>query len=165
MGLKCTPDFAPQIMEQVLQGLNNVEVYLDDIGIFSKIWEEHLLVLEKVIPCLKASCFTVNPLKCEWAIQEPDWLGFWLIPTSFKLWKKCIPTILDQKLPHNINKMCSFLGAVNLTSLCGLNGQIDWDCSVMNLEKRPFVGLWNGYCIQDYEKYSGCGYPHDIPQP
>ncbi len=37
MGLKCTLDFAQQIMKEVLLGLDNVEVYLDNIGLFSKI--------------------------------------------------------------------------------------------------------------------------------
>ncbi|KAL7460188.1 hypothetical protein ACHAXS_000651 [Conticribra weissflogii] len=36
MCLKCAPDFAQLIMEQVLCGLNNVFVYPDDIGIFYK---------------------------------------------------------------------------------------------------------------------------------
>ncbi len=55
MGIKCAPDFAQQIMEQVLCGLDNVIVYLDDIGIFSKTWEEHLLTIERVLSCLNVS--------------------------------------------------------------------------------------------------------------
>ncbi len=72
MGLKCSPDFAQEIMEQVLCGLDNEFVYLINIGIFSKPWEEHLLTIERVLSCLKANGFTVNPLKCEWAIQETN---------------------------------------------------------------------------------------------
>ncbi len=41
--------FTQQVMEQVLSGLDNVFVYLDDIGIFSKTWEEHLLTVKTVV--------------------------------------------------------------------------------------------------------------------
>ncbi len=78
MGLKCAPDLMQQIVEQVLQGCNNVFVYLDDIGIFSKTWEEHLLTVKKVLSCFEANGFTVNPLKYTWAIQETYWLANWI---------------------------------------------------------------------------------------
>ena len=35
MGLKCGLDFTQQEVESVLQGINDSEVYLDDIGCFS----------------------------------------------------------------------------------------------------------------------------------
>ncbi len=46
MGLKCAADFAQQIMEQVLCGLDNVFVYLNDIDIFFKTKGEHLITLD-----------------------------------------------------------------------------------------------------------------------
>ncbi len=46
-------------MEQILQGLDNVKVYLDDIYIFLKTWEDHLLLLEKVLSCIEANGFIV----------------------------------------------------------------------------------------------------------
>ncbi len=35
MGLKCTPDFAQQVMEEVLHEIDNTGIYLDNIGAFS----------------------------------------------------------------------------------------------------------------------------------
>ncbi len=48
MGLKCAPDFAQQIMEQILYGLNGVKFTLI-IGIFGPTWEKNQVLLNKVL--------------------------------------------------------------------------------------------------------------------
>ncbi len=66
MGLKYAPDFAQQIMEEVMNNLDNTGVYLDKIGAFSFTWEHHILLLDKILHWLEANGFTVILLKCKW---------------------------------------------------------------------------------------------------
>jgi hypothetical protein len=42
MGIKQSPDFAQEIIEDVLRGLDECKVYIDNVGTFSNSWEEHL---------------------------------------------------------------------------------------------------------------------------
>ncbi len=46
MGFKCTHN-AQQIMKQVFSSLEDIGVYLDDIGAFSKTWEYLIQILDK----------------------------------------------------------------------------------------------------------------------
>ncbi len=47
MGLKCSPDFAQEVLENIFQKTEDAEVYIDDIGAFSNSWEEHMALLIK----------------------------------------------------------------------------------------------------------------------
>ncbi len=40
-------------MKQVFSGIDNVGVYLDDIGVFCNTWEEHQVLLDNVLSCLE----------------------------------------------------------------------------------------------------------------
>lgn len=113
MGVSQSPDIAQEIMERTLRHIDDIEIYIDDIGIFSKTWDEHVSTIEQVCQALEANGFTVNPRKCEWAVQETDFLGHWFTPTGVRPWKKKIDSILKMQAPTDLKQLRSFLGLVN----------------------------------------------------
>ena len=90
MGCTQSPDWAQECLEEVLHDLLHVavECYIDDVGIFSNSWDDHIKTIKIVLQRLQDNGYTVNPAKCEWAVKETDWLVHWLTPTGIKPWKK-----------------------------------------------------------------------------
>jgi hypothetical protein len=78
MGLKRSPDIAQAAMENVLSDIEDTNIYIDDVGAFSSNWEYHVNLLATILRPLHENGFPINPLKCEWAVKETDWLGYWL---------------------------------------------------------------------------------------
>ena len=97
MRLKTAPGFAQTKMEEVLGNIEDVEICIDDIGVFTDCREKHLVVLTQVLPRLEENRFTVNPRKYEWGAKEHDWLGYWIIPEGLKPWSKKVDAVLKNE--------------------------------------------------------------------
>ena len=122
MGLQNTPGFAQAQMVKVLRDIEEQDCYIDDIGVWNndksidKAWEKHLVSLDKVLTRLEDHNFTVNPLKCEWGVQETDFLGYWLTPNGIKPWSKKVEAIVNMKEPSTITDLRRFVGLVGFYS-------------------------------------------------
>ena len=114
MGLKFSPDFAQEVMENISRHLEDTDIYIDDVGSFSTSWTAHIKLLHEILRLFKDNGFTVNPLKCECEVKETDCLGCWLTPTGLKNWKKNVDAILQLERPKTFKYLRAFLGAVNL---------------------------------------------------
>jgi hypothetical protein len=71
-------------MEDIFRDVEDEEVCIDDIGAFYHSWDDHIALLHTILTKLQDNGFTINPLKCEWAVKETDWLAYWLTPFGKK---------------------------------------------------------------------------------
>lgn len=113
MGLRNSPAFAQSIIEDTLRDIEECDVYIDDVGVWSNDWESHVKVLSRLFARLEEKGFAVNPLKCEFGIKESDFLGHWLTPAGVKPWKKKIEAILSLDRPKNASDVRTFTGMIN----------------------------------------------------
>jgi hypothetical protein len=100
-------------MENILSDIEDANVYVNDVGAFSNDWDHYVNFLATILWGLRENGFTINPLKCEWAVKETDWLGYWLTPRGLKPWKKKIDTILHMDCPCNTTELCMFIGCID----------------------------------------------------
>jgi hypothetical protein len=115
MGLNCSPDIAQAIMENVLSDIEDADIYIVDGGAFCNDWNHHVKLLATILHCLHKNGFNIDPLKCEWAVKETVWFGYWLTPCGLKPWKKKINAILHihTDCPCNTTELCMFIDCLN----------------------------------------------------
>jgi hypothetical protein len=101
MGFERSSDIAQAVMENVLSDIKIADAYIDDVGAFSSDWDHHVNLFATILRQLHENGLTINPLKCEWAIKETDWLGYWITPQGLKPLKKKINAILHIDCPCN----------------------------------------------------------------
>ena len=49
MGLKCSPDYAEKVMENIFCDIEEAEVYIDDIGAFSYSWDALITLMRAIL--------------------------------------------------------------------------------------------------------------------
>ncbi|CAC5362075.1 Transposon Ty3-I Gag-Pol polyprotein,Transposon Ty3-G Gag-Pol polyprotein [Mytilus coruscus] len=112
-GLKNAPISFQQLMSNVLRGLNwqFVLVYVDDILVFSRSFEEHLSHLEQVFTRLRD--LTLKPSKCVFAAKEVKYLGHIISKEGIKFDPEKTKTISTFPVPPRQKQVRSFLGMCN----------------------------------------------------
>ena len=112
-GITSAPAIFQRTMDNLLQGLKHVCVYIDNILIMGKTEDEHLRVLNEVLDQLERSGIQLWKDKCVFMAPEVVYLGHCinsegLHPTSDK-----VQAITLAPRPSNIGELRAFIGLVN----------------------------------------------------
>jgi hypothetical protein len=88
--------------------VEDTDDYIDNVGAFSTSWEN----IASYYAPFYAYCvgFIINPLKCEWAVKETNWLCYsWLTPHDLEPWQKKIEGILKMDRPKTPEELRKFI--------------------------------------------------------
>ncbi|EGT43011.1 hypothetical protein CAEBREN_20879, partial [Caenorhabditis brenneri] len=108
--IRCS--YFQRAVRTVLEDMKDTEVmtYIDDVLIFSRTFEEHLEILEKVLTRFRKFNLKVSPKKCEFLKSSIVFLGHQINEDNYEPNRANIDAIMNMPTPRNVNELRRFLG-------------------------------------------------------
>ena len=78
MGYLSSPAWAQGEMTCLVEDMNCVAVYIDDIAAFSNDLDSHLIAIAKILSILNRHNFSIKVVKCKWIETKLPWLGHFM---------------------------------------------------------------------------------------
>lgn len=113
-GLSSSPGIFQGFMCKVLNNIDNVIIYQDDLLILTPTLEEHNVVLDKVLAALQAAGIKVNNKKCLFYTDRVTYLGYIFDSRGVHPNPEKVRAILEAPQPINVKQLQSFMGLCNV---------------------------------------------------
>ena len=112
MGLKTSGACFSRMLSFILKDdlFNEVITYLDDILIYSKTFDEHLLKLERVLNKLQGHGLKLRYEKCDFFKNKVTYVGHLLSEEGISINEEKIKIVKKWKVPETVKELKSFLG-------------------------------------------------------
>ncbi|UYV69297.1 K02A2.6-like [Cordylochernes scorpioides] len=143
-GISLAPKYFQRVMSIILQGMDGVMCYLDDILIFASDSKTHDRILRLVLRKLKEAKVTLNKAKCVFGVPRINFLGHILDEDGIRPDPAKIEAVAKMPAPTDVHGVRRFLGMVNhlgrfvenlseivapLNQLLVKSQDFVWDCS------------------------------------
>src|SRR5438128_4042929 len=140
-GLTNSPATFQGVMNEIFADLvakGVMEVYMDDILIYSADAETHRKTTTEVLRRLEENDFYLKPEKCEFDRDRLEYLGCIISHNKIEMDPKKITAITEWKVPSNVKEVRAFKGYANyyrrfingFSHICKpldrLTGKVDW---------------------------------------
>ena len=146
------PSTFQRLVDRVLRGLTWKQclVYIDDVLIFSKSFEDHLCDIDEVLCRFTYAGLKLKPTKCIFAENEVEYLGFKFTDKGLQPTTTKIEAIMKLKPPDTTKKLFSFLCSINYyRSLIPNYGRITAELYKM-CEGKPRKCIWTTAALKNF---------------
>ena len=142
MGLCNSPDIFQEKMSSLMDGLEFVRAYIDDLLVISKsTWYDHLEKLVEVFKRLDQAGLKINAAKSFFGRSALEYLGYWITRKGVQPVPKKVNAIRNIATPRTIRDVRKFVGMINyyrdmwirrsdilapLTKLCSTKAKFVW---------------------------------------
>lgn len=131
--------------------LDRITVYVDDILVATATWEEHLILLERVLDRFLSSGVTVNLLKSKFVKTEIKFLGHIISSTGIVPDPEKLKAIQNFPTPHNRRQLKGFYGLCSFFRRF-LPQQLLNSTPLLSLLRKDTPWNWSEQCHKDFVK-------------
>ena len=156
-GLCNAPATFQRLMDRVLVGLQWEQclVYLDDIVVFGKTFEQTLARLRLVMERLKAAGLKLKASKCKWFQKSVQYLGHIVSAEGIKCDPEKIETVKDWPIPKSVAQVRSFLGLASYYRKF-IDNFAEIAHPLTSLTRKRAKFCWSTACQQSFETLKEC---------
>ena len=169
MGISGSPDFFQEKMTSLMQSLEYVRTYIDDLLIISSgTYDDHLLKVEEVLTRLQLAGLRVNATKSSFALHEIEYLGYILTREGIKPQPEKVSAIQALKEPTSVKELRKFLGMVQyyrdlwekrshlIAPLTDLVGECGHTKVTRKKKTKKKAWYWNDIHQESFDKIKEC---------
>ena len=128
-------------MDNLLQSIPRVCVYLDDILVTGISTEKHLKNLEEFLSRLRNAGMWLKKSKCAFLLPQVEYLGHQISEKGLQPTTQKLRAIVEAPAPHNVSQLKSFLGMINYYSKFSPNLSTQLAPLYSLLQKKT---IWSG---------------------
>ena len=149
-GLKNAPASFQRLMNNVLKGMTNVEVYIDDIIVYNDTWKEHMESVRALFNRLSEAKLTVNLAKSQLGKAKVKFLGHIIGQGVVEPAKAKVEAVINFPKPTTKKEVMRFLGIAGYyRKFCKNFSDVIAPLTSLLNKKAKFV--WSDECNSSFE--------------
>lgn len=149
-GISSAPEIFHKTFKAIFEGIEGVQIYIDDILVVGKDKEEHDQRLRQVLERAKENGVKFNKKKCNLEAKEVRFMGHILTKEGIRVDEDRVEAIRRIPTPKTVTELQRFLGMVTYVSRF-IPNLSEMSVNLRNICKKDVVWDWSPQCQADFD--------------